>query len=83
VTSQSGQASLFDSGDARAVTERTAIDTECGFCAVLRGEHKVTLIHENDRIMSFLDHRALFRMPRLGGVSLIWATATLRYSRDL
>jgi histidine triad (HIT) family protein len=60
MTSQSGQASLFDSGDAQAVTERRTSDAECGFCAVLRGEQKVDLIHENDRLMSFLDHRPLF-----------------------
>lgn len=60
MTSQTGQASLFDSGDAQAVTERHASDAECGFCAVLRGEQKVVLIHENDRLMSFLDHRPLF-----------------------
>ncbi len=60
MTSQTGQAGLFDSGDAQAVTERRTSDAECGFCAVLRGEQKVTLIHENERLMSFLDHRPLF-----------------------
>lgn len=60
MTSQPDQASLFDSGDAQAVTERRTSDAECGFCAVLRGEQKVELIHENDRLMSFLDHRPLF-----------------------
>ncbi len=60
MTAQSGQASLFDSGDAQAVAKRATGDTKCGFCAVLRGEQKVTLIHENDRLMSFLDHRPLF-----------------------
>ncbi|MGH3900227.1 MAG: HIT family protein [Pseudonocardiaceae bacterium] len=60
MTSQTGQASLFDSGDAQAVTERYASDAKCGFCAVLRGEQQVVLIHENDRLMSFLDHRPLF-----------------------
>lgn len=58
--SQTGQANLFDRGDAEAVTERHASAAECGFCAVLRGEQKVTLIHGNDRLMSFLDHRPLF-----------------------
>ncbi len=58
--SQTGQASLFDRGAAQAVTERRTSDAECGFCAVIRGEQKVTLIHENDRLMSFLDHRPLF-----------------------
>ncbi|MGH3899491.1 MAG: HIT family protein [Pseudonocardiaceae bacterium] len=60
MTPHNSQASLFDRGDAEAVTERTTSDTKCGFCAVLRGEDKVTLIHENDRLMSFLDHRPLF-----------------------
>ncbi|HWR46245.1 MAG TPA: HIT family protein [Pseudonocardiaceae bacterium] len=55
-----GQASLFDSSDAQAVTEHVISDTACGFCAVLRGEQKVTLIDENDRLISFLDHRPLF-----------------------
>jgi histidine triad (HIT) family protein len=57
---QNKQASLFDHGDGEAVTEQPTSDTKCGFCAVLRGEEKVTLIHENDRVMSFLDHRPLF-----------------------
>lgn len=60
MTSHDGQASLFYRGDAEAVTERPTSDTKCGFCAVARGEEKVTLIHENDRLMSFLDHRPLF-----------------------
>jgi histidine triad (HIT) family protein len=60
MTLQDGQASLFGKGDAEAVTERGASDSECGFCAVLRGDQQVTLIHENDRLMSFLDHRPLF-----------------------
>lgn len=60
MTSQTGQTSLFDSGDAQAAAERRTSDAECGFCAVLRGEQKATLIHENDRLMSFLDHRPLF-----------------------
>ena len=76
MTSQSGQANPFDSGDAQAVTERAASDTECDFCAVLRGEQKVTLIYENDRLMSFLDHRPLFH----GHVLLIPKIHVLRMS---
>jgi histidine triad (HIT) family protein len=76
MTSQSGQASLFDSGDAQAVTERTTSDTECGFCAALRDKQKVTLIHENDHLMSFLDHRPLFH----GHVLLIPKIHVLRMS---
>jgi histidine triad (HIT) family protein len=60
MTSRSGQASLFDSNGVQTVTEHVTSDAKCGFCAVLRGEQKVTLIHENDRLMSFLDHRPLF-----------------------
>ncbi|MGH3781936.1 MAG: HIT family protein [Pseudonocardiaceae bacterium] len=58
--SRNSQASLFDGGDAEAVAERHNGDAKRGFCAVLRGEQKVTLIRENDRLMSFLDHRPLF-----------------------
>jgi histidine triad (HIT) family protein len=57
---QNGQASLSDRGDAEAVVAQPASDRKCGFCAISRGEEKVTLIHENDRLMSFLDHRPLF-----------------------
>ncbi|MGH3815448.1 MAG: HIT family protein [Pseudonocardiaceae bacterium] len=60
MTPPKGQSDLFDSGDAQAVTEQATSDTKCRFCAVLRGEQKVTLIHENDRLMSFLDQRPLF-----------------------
>ncbi|HET9253798.1 MAG TPA: HIT family protein [Pseudonocardiaceae bacterium] len=60
MTPHNSQASLFDHGDAEAVSERPASNAKCGFCAVSRGEEKVILIHENDRLMSFLDHRPLF-----------------------
>ena len=66
MTPQKGQASLFDSsdlldsGDAQTTSEHATSEAGCVFCAVLRGEQKVTLIRENDRIMSFLDHRPLF-----------------------
>jgi histidine triad (HIT) family protein len=76
MTPQNGQASLFDRGDADAVTEQSASDPKCGFCAVSRGEEKVTLIHENDRIMSFLDYRPLFH----GHVLLIPKMHVLRLS---
>jgi histidine triad (HIT) family protein len=47
-----------------------ADNTACGFCAILRGESKAVIIHENERLMSFLDHRPLFHghvllIPRL------------------
>ncbi len=32
----------------------------CGFCAIIRGDEEVELIDENDRLISFLDHRPLF-----------------------
>lgn len=54
------QGSLFEAGDGRVCTERSTTEVSCVFCAVLRGEEKVTLIDENDRLMSFLDHRPLF-----------------------
>ncbi|MGH3905961.1 MAG: hypothetical protein ACRDTE_17535 [Pseudonocardiaceae bacterium] len=51
MATQNDQASLFDSGDTRVFTERYSTDATCGFCAVLRGEEKVTLIDENERLM--------------------------------
>ncbi|MDQ2883695.1 MAG: HIT family protein [Actinomycetota bacterium] len=60
MTPHNSQASLFDHGDVEAVTERPTSEAKCGFCAVLRDEEKVILIHESDRLMSFLDHRPLF-----------------------
>lgn len=60
MTFQNNQASLFDRGDTEAVSAQGTSDAKCDFCAVLRGEQKVALIHENERLMSFLDHRPLF-----------------------
>jgi histidine triad (HIT) family protein len=60
MAAQNDQASLFDTGDAQVFTARGATAAACGFCAILRGEEKVTLIGENERLMSFLDHRPLF-----------------------
>jgi histidine triad (HIT) family protein len=60
MAAQNDQAGLFDTVDARLFTERGATDAACGFCAILRGEEKVALIGENERLMSFLDHRPLF-----------------------
>ena len=57
---QNSQDSLFDHGDVEIFTEPRISEEKCAFCAVLRGEKKVTLIRENDRLMSFLDHRPLF-----------------------
>lgn len=52
--------SLFDTGDASAVSKRGTSSVECVFCAIMEGKEKTTLIHENDRLLSFLDHRPLF-----------------------
>ena len=60
MTPHNSQASLFDRGDAEVVIEQPTSDAKCDFCAILRGEEKVTLIHESNRLMSFLDHRPLF-----------------------
>ena len=54
------QADLSGTGDAQIRTGRGAADAACGFCAILRGEEKATLIDESERLMSFLDHRPLF-----------------------
>jgi histidine triad (HIT) family protein len=43
------------------VTERGASDEKCKFCAVIRGDEQVTLIHDGERLMSFLDRRPVFR----------------------
>lgn len=34
---------------------------ECAFCAIIRGEDKATVIDECERLISFLDHRPVFR----------------------
>jgi histidine triad (HIT) family protein len=34
---------------------------DCAFCAIIRGEQPATVIAENDRLISFLDHRPVFR----------------------
>ena len=60
MTPHNSQASLFDRDDAEVVIEQPTSDAKCDFCAILRGEEKVTLIHESNRLMSFLDHRPLF-----------------------
>src|SRR5215475_14330836 len=49
-TAQDSQASLFDTGDAHAFTERGTLAADCGFCAILRREQEVTLIDENDKL---------------------------------
>jgi histidine triad (HIT) family protein len=32
----------------------------CVFCAIIRGERKAEIIHETERLISFLDYRPLF-----------------------
>ncbi|WP_246258141.1 HIT family protein [Amycolatopsis anabasis] len=39
----------------------TDSDAKCVFCAVIRGDEQAEVIAENDHLMSFLDHRPLFR----------------------
>jgi histidine triad (HIT) family protein len=55
-------AALFEQGDARIVTQPGSDSGEekCVFCAIIRGETKATVIHESERLVSFLDHRPLF-----------------------
>ena len=45
------------------MTEASATDDSatCAFCAIIRGEKQAEVIHENGRLISFLDHRPLFR----------------------
>jgi histidine triad (HIT) family protein len=33
----------------------------CVFCAIIRGEKQAEIIHETGRLISFLDHRPVFR----------------------
>src|SRR5262245_55296647 len=56
------QNTIFDHGDAEAVSERgkSGGSGKCVFCGIIRGETKATLIHETDNLISFLDHRPLF-----------------------
>jgi len=35
-------------------------DPQCVFCAVISGRESATVIDENERLISFLDHRPLF-----------------------
>jgi histidine triad (HIT) family protein len=44
------------------VTEDSAASdgATCVFCAIIRGEKQAEIIHETDRLISFLDHRPLF-----------------------
>jgi histidine triad (HIT) family protein len=45
------------------VTEDSAANdgATCAFCAIIRGEKQAEVIHETDRLISFLDHRPVFR----------------------
>lgn len=54
------RATLFDTGDAGTVSKRGAGSDTCAFCAIMTGEENATVIHETERLMSFLDHRPLF-----------------------
>jgi histidine triad (HIT) family protein len=72
MTEESAQATLFDHRDAQVITRHgsDAGEEKCAFCAIIRGDTKATLIHESERLVSFLDHRPLFHghtllVPRL------------------
>ncbi|MFN2495689.1 MAG: HIT family protein [Pseudonocardiaceae bacterium] len=56
----SDQPLLFDRGDAHAVSARGAGAVKCAFCAVISGAERAIVIHEGERLISFLDHRPLF-----------------------
>jgi histidine triad (HIT) family protein len=60
MAARNDQVSLFNTGDTQVFAEQGIADATCVFCAVLRGEEKVALIDESERLMSFLDHRPLF-----------------------
>ena len=53
-------ATLFDRGDAHLTSERVTSTAQCVFCAVIRGTERAVVIDENERLISFLDHRPLF-----------------------
>jgi histidine triad (HIT) family protein len=59
-----GQPDLFDADDVRTAApgrrRPAGKPAACVFCAVIRGEKPAAVIHENDRLISFLDHRPLF-----------------------
>jgi hypothetical protein len=57
------QPSLFDRGDAEAVSEKAAKNTKCAFCDVIANTATALIIDENDRSISLLDHRPLFSRP--------------------
>lgn len=54
------QPPLFDRGDAHIVSERATSEVKCMFCAVINGIEQAIVINENERLISFLDHRPLF-----------------------
>lgn len=56
----SEQPPLFDRGDAHVVSERATGAATCVFCAVINGTEQAIVIEENERLISFLDHRPLF-----------------------
>jgi histidine triad (HIT) family protein len=55
------QAALFGHGDAEVITRPGSItETECAFCAIIRGDKKATRVFEDEYLIAFLDHRPLF-----------------------
>jgi len=53
----SDQSALFDRHDSPLIPAAE----RCVFCAVINGSEPATVINENEHIMSFLDHRPVFR----------------------
>jgi histidine triad (HIT) family protein len=48
--------------EADAVTAaRSTEQAKCGFCAIIRGDRKATIVAENERLIAFLDHKPVFR----------------------
>jgi histidine triad (HIT) family protein len=55
----SDQPPLFDHAAPAGPDRRTGA-VKCAFCAVISGAQRATVIGENERLISFLDHRPLF-----------------------
>jgi histidine triad (HIT) family protein len=59
-------------------SESGAAETNCVFCAIVRGEKDAFRILETERLLAFLDHRPLFR-----GHTLLVPKTHLRLLSDL
>lgn len=56
----SDELTLLDHGDVQAASARATGAAKCVFCAVIGGTERAVVIHESERLLSFLDHRPLF-----------------------